>query len=232
MITEKDIVDQLINNVTERVSNVIQQSLSDIVQTEISKALNKALMEGQFYRSVNTDVIDGIGNIYSEIKAVKKSLVGSVPGESVYLLHQSDSILDGIIKATESATLKILDHLENLQEQINDVKRLIETEDKAAARSKLDNLDGIILDTMTELSFQDLTGQQIRRVVQSLKKVEEIVFDVYVTSEVLKKSKELSPDKDIDQIREETRDLIDSVKHEKQRIDQNGVDSLLEELGM
>jgi len=232
MITEQDIVEQLIDNITERVSSVVQQSLADIVQTEISKALNKALMEGQFYRSVNSDVIEGIGNIYSEIRAVKKSLIGSFSGESVYLLHQSDSILDGIIKSTESATLRILDHLEDLQEQISHVKSLIEANDIASARSKLDGMDGVILNTMTELSFQDLTGQQIKKVVQSLKKVEDIVFDVYVTSEVLKKSKELSPDKDIDQIREETKGLIDSFKHKKQNFDQNGVDSLLEEFGM
>ncbi len=85
---------------------------------------------------------------------------------------------------------------------------------------------------MTELSFQDLTGQQIKRVVGSLKKVEDIVFSVYVTSEIMKKSKEQSPDRDVEEIKEQARDLASNVKSKKSLVDQEGVDKLLEQLGL
>ncbi len=230
MITEKDIVDQLSETVSERVSNVIKESLSNLVESEISKALSRSLMEGHYYRSMSNEVIDGIDNIYSEIKSAKKSLAPHESAESVHLLQKSDSILDGIVKATEKATLTILDHLELMQSEISEIKCLGGLESNGPVRERLEKLDRTILDVMTELSFQDLTGQQIRRVVQSLKKVEEIVFNIYVTTEIIKKSKELSPEKDIDQLREETRCIIHSAQQQKNLIDQEGVDALLEQL--
>jgi chemotaxis protein CheZ len=181
MITEESIVEHLTESVTGRVSDVVRETLGAIVQQEISTALAKALDQGQFYRTMNEEVIEGIGNIYSEIKAVKKSLNADSSKESLSLLNESDSILDGIIKATERATLKILDYLEHMQQEMSELRRLIEPGGTTAANEKLDQMEGTILSVMTELSFQDLTGQQVKRVIQSLKKVEDIVFNVYVT---------------------------------------------------
>jgi chemotaxis protein CheZ len=232
MITEMDIVEQLTQSVTGRVSLVIKESLSEIVQQEVSKALAKALSEGQFYRSMNSDVIEGIENIYSEISSVKKSLSVGCSKESLDLLSETDSVLDGIVKATEKATLNILDYLETMQEELSQIRKALDTNELGHSRENLDHLDSLLLDTMTELSFQDLTGQQIRRVVQSLKKVEEVVFDVYMTSEIMKKSKEQSPEKGVDELRERAKDLVIDAKSRKVGIDQDGVDSLLEQLGL
>jgi chemotaxis protein CheZ len=230
MITEDAIVDQLTERVSGRVTSVVKETLSEIVQQEISIALAKALDHGQFYRTMNEEVIESIGTIYSEIKSVKSSLNADSSTESLSLLNESDSILDGIIKATEHATLKILDYLENMQQELNDLRSIIEPGGPAAASGNLDRLERVILNVMTELSFQDLTGQQVKRVIQSLKKVEDIVFNVYVTSAVLKKSKEQSPEQGIAEIREKVKGLIDDAKGNKTAIDQEGVDSILAQL--
>ncbi len=230
MITEREIVDQLTDSVGARVSLIVRESLSAVVQEEISKALAKALDEGRFYRSMNEEVLEGIGNIYSEIKSVKETLDADSSAESLGLLNESDSILDGIVKATEIATLKILDLLENMQREIGEIRSLVGS-NGAMATEKLDGVEKSILNVMTELSFQDLTGQQVKRVIQSLKKVEDIVFGVYVSSEILKRSKEQSPEKDIAEIRERMKGLVEEAKGKKTAIDQGGVDSLLEQMG-
>ncbi len=229
MITEAEIVDQLTESVTGRVSEIVKDSLSQIVQQEISIALAKALDQGQFYRTVNEEVIDGIGSIYSEILSVKKSLNADSSTESLSLLNESDSILDGIIKATERATLKILDCLEHMQQEMNELRKLVDH--NVSVAEKLDRLDRVILNVMTELSFQDLTGQQVKRVIESLKKVEDIVFNVYATSEILKKSKEQSPECGVAEIREKVKAFLGDAKSKKSMIDQEGVDSLLEQMG-
>ena len=230
MITEREIVDQLTDSVGARVSLIVRESLSAVVQEEISKALAKALDEGRFYRSMNEEVLEGIGNIYSEIKSVKETLDADSSAESLGLLNESDSILDGIVKATEIATLKILDLLENMQREIGEIRSLVGS-NGAMAIEKLDGVEKSILNVMTELSFQDLTGQQVKRVIQSLKKVEDIVFGVYVSSEILKRSKEQSTEKDIAEIRERMKGLVEEAKGKKTAIDQGGVDSLLEQMG-
>jgi chemotaxis protein CheZ len=232
MITEQAIVDQLTACVAERVTLVVRENLSGIVQQEVSTALAKALAEGQFYRTLNTEVIDGIENIYGEIKSVKQTLGAGLPQESIDAIMESDSILDQIMQMTEKATLKILEFLETMQEELREVIRAVKDQTESNLIAKLTRLDALILETMTELSFQDLTGQQIKRVVGSLKKVEDIVFSVYVTSEIMKKSKEQSPDKDVEEIKEQARDLASNVKNKKSFVDQEGVDKLLEQLGM
>lgn len=232
MITEEAILNQLTDCVSERVTSVIRENLSDIVQQEISKALTKALSEGQFYRILNNEVIDGIENIYTEIKSVKRNVSAGLSQDSINVLMESDSILDDIMRMTEKATLTILELLEEMQDGMRQAIGFIGNGDYLSSKAKLEYMDKMILDIMTELSFQDLTGQQIKRVVESLKKVEDIVFNVYVTSEIMKKSKELSPERDVDEIKTEARDLASSARNKRDIVDQGGVDSLLEQLGL
>jgi chemotaxis protein CheZ len=232
VITEREIVDQLTVSVSDRVSGTIRETLSSIIQDEISKALTRALVEGQFYRSLNAEVIDSIETVYSEIRAVKRIISAESSDESINLISESDSILDGIIKSTEKATLTILDYLEEIQSDIKEIHGLLDGGNIPSCREKLNGMERAVIQIMTELSFQDLTGQQIKRVVQSLKKIEEISFDTYVTSEILKKSKEQAPEKNIEEIRQKTREIVEGAKTKKGKFDQDGVDSLLEELGL
>jgi chemotaxis protein CheZ len=231
-MTEEAIIVQLTDCVSERVTSVIRESLSDIVQQEISKALSKALVEGQFYRTLNSEVIDGIENIYTEIKAVKRNVSAGLSHDSISALMESDTILDDIMRMTEKATLTILERLEEMQEGLRQAISMMGAGDYSSSKSKLEHMDRKIFDIMTELSFQDLTGQQIKRVIESLKKVEDIVFNVYVTSEIMKKSKEQSPDRDVNEIKEEAKDLASSARSKKGMIDQGGVDNLLAQLGL
>lgn len=227
MLSEDKIINQLTDSVTEKVSIIIKESLSDIVQHEISKALTRALIEGDFYRSLNIDIIGGMGNIYSEIKSVKQSLTSKNKEESINMLSQSNTILDDIIISTEKATLNIIDSLDAMQEKIS----LLKTNSNDHKNGLLEDLEKIIMDIMTELSFQDLTGQQIKRVIQSSKKVEEIVYEIFFTSEILMKSKEKAPEKDLQQLKEETQGLVQEVK-DKKIADQSDIDDLLQQYGL
>ncbi len=125
MITEQAIIDQLTASVSERVTMVIRENLSGIVQQEVSAALAKALAEGQFYRTLNTEVIDGIENIYSEIKSVKQTLGAGLPQESIDAIRESDSILDQIMQMTEKATLNILELLETMQDELRQIIKTV-----------------------------------------------------------------------------------------------------------
>ncbi len=230
MVSEKEILEQLMTRVTEDVSRVVKESLSDIVQAEISKALANALFEGEFHRGVNSEVIEGIENIFSEISTFNKNLSAS-SNTSVGLLDGSASLLDEIINSTERATVNILDHLDKMQVLVQDARNLLNGNNKLSEQIQLDDMDNILTDIMTELSFQDLTGQQIRMVIKSLKRVEELVYEVYLTAEAIRKTKEKSPHKDIETIKLEAKEVVDGFKNKK-RIDQNEIDAMFEELGL
>lgn len=232
MLEENEILDQMTNSVSERVSEKVRETLSLVIQDEITKALTRALNEGQFYRSLNSEVTDSLGTVYSEIRAVKQLIGRDSQTESSSLLMETDSILDNIVKATEHATLKIIDCLEEIQSEFKEMEGLLDRGDPATCKEKLNRMEGMVMDIMTELSFQDLTGQQIKKVIQLLKKIEEVSFDAYVTTEVLKKTREKAPDKSLDDIRRKTREIVQDARTQKDKIDQVGVDSLMEQLGM
>ena len=232
MITEMDIIDKLTDSVTTNVSNVISENLSEIVQTEISRSLAKALSEGAFHRGVSKEVFTGIENIFNEISSFKKSLGTSHP-DSDGILNNSASTLDDILNSTEKATLNILDYLDEIQllmKQARNCRR--NGGDPAAQDATLDDVDRVITKIMTELSFQDLTGQKIRLVIRSLKRVEELVYEVYLMAEALRKSKERSPEKDIDELKEEVKELVTDLKGKPELAEQEDVDALLEKYGL
>lgn len=186
MISEKDVAESLVEQVADRISVVIRDSLANIIEVEVSKAFNRAAADGQIQRILSGEVIAGIESIYLELSSTRKDLATGWSKDSLNLLSETDNILDGVVQATERATLKILDHLESIQEGIRQIRQDIEGGLGAQTGRKLDRIDKLLIDTMTELSFQDLTGQQVRRVVQSLQKVEKVISEVYSTTEIIK----------------------------------------------
>ncbi len=214
--------------VTEDVSRVIKESMSEIVQKEISKALANALCEGEFHREVNHEVINGIGNILLEISSFNKNL--SATSNTVGLLDGSTSMLDSILNGTERATLNIMDHLDRMQLLVQEARHQDNGGKGLSDGIHFDNIETVVNDILTELSFQDLTGQQIRMVIKSLKRVEELVYEVYLTSEALRKTKEKSPHMDIEELKAEARELVEGFK-QKGKVDQNEIDSMFEEFG-
>ena len=231
MVSEKEIIEQLMTRVTDDVSRVIKESLSEIVQKEISKALANALFEGEFHREVNNEVITGVESIFTEISSFNKNL-SATSTTSVGLLDGSASLLDGIINSTERATLNILDHLDRMQLLVQEVRCHINEGNGLSEGIQFDNMETILTDIMTELNFQDLTGQQIRMVIKLLKRVEELVYKVYLTAEALRKTKEKSPHKDIEELKLEAREVVEGFKNKGNIVDQSEIDSMFEKCGL
>jgi chemotaxis protein CheZ len=68
-------------------------------------------------------------------------------------------------------------------------------------------------------------------VIKSLKRVEELVYEVYLTSEALRKTKEKSPHKDIEELKQEAKELVQDFKSKGRNIDQNEIDTIFGEYG-
>jgi len=232
MITEKEIVEQLVDSVTVKVTHVIQENLSSLVQHEISRALAKALGEGQYYRGLSDNVVKSVQNMFEEINIIKTSLVDATEKSSSGMLSQTDYILESIIESGEHSTLKIIKYLEQMLDEVTVLRNTPEPVASKAVQKKLDLLEELLMQSMTELSFQDLGGQKIKRVVRFLRKMEEMVSEAYISSEVFRKSKESQPEKDLNSIRNDVKTVIENVKENKNIIKQSDVDTLLSDMGL
>ena len=51
---------------------------------------------------------------------------------------------------------------------------------------------------MTTLSFQDITGQRIKIIIETIKKIEKIVLDVYMTTGLMIKARAEAPESKAD----------------------------------
>ena len=85
---------------------------------------------------------------------------------------------------------------------------------------------------MTTLSFQDLTGQRIKRIIEAIKKVEAIVFDLYLSTGIQLKARAEAPDRAIAELEAEAKEKVSALKGPQTKVKQGDVDDLLAQLGL
>ncbi|MFW5890914.1 MAG: hypothetical protein ACOCUI_01720, partial [bacterium] len=209
----EDILKELKDEIVCKMSSIVQESLAQIVQDEIGKSLGKSLMQGEFLRSINKDVRTGLINIYNEINGVKSSVTSGTQEQAKKIFNDTENKLDYIIQSTEEASFEIMDQVEdiqNIQSQNNKIinNRIKDEEVKQKLIERNNLIDYKLNLIMTLLSFQDITGQHIKKIINVLKSIEKVVLDVYVSSGVMMQSKYANPDKDIDEIKNESEQKI------------------------
>ncbi|WP_320169670.1 protein phosphatase CheZ [Maridesulfovibrio sp.] len=245
MINDDHIVQEMMEKVSEELSKSLKESIALAVQKEISKSMSQTLLEGEFYRRINIDLQNGLRDIYQEVAKAKKGPAGSSVQVSLEtnpddLFNEASDQLDAIMRTTEKATQDIMDILEKTQETqtaLADIVKAFESGGvKKEQREKLaeinDTLGQDIMTIMTTLSFQDLTGQRIKIIIDTIKSVEKIVLDLYMSTGLKIKAREAAPEKTLEELDQETENKMSELKGPTEKADQGEVDDLLASLGL
>lgn len=236
-MNSEDIIKELKVEVTEKITQIVQSSLSNIVQEEISRSLGKALMEGEFLRSVNKDIRSGLASIYNEINGIKSSVAPGDYEQARKLFNETENKLDFIIQSTEEASLEIMDEVENIQDLHSTLREKIKQsmyesdEDRQELLKTCQVVEDKLLKIMTSLSFQDIASQHIKKVVTVLKSIEQVVFDIYVSSGIMMQSQDANPEKGLDEIKTDSKRKAREFKESK-AFKQHDVDDLLKQFDM
>ena len=88
------------------------------------------------------------------------------------------------------------------------------------------------MEIMTALSFQDLTGQRIKRIVTALQQIEKVVFELYMATGLSMKAMEQNPEKSVEEIRQASKARATQLKGPQAGATQTDVDDLLSQLGL
>lgn len=236
----------LLDKVSDRIADDLRQSVALSVEKEIQKNISRMLMEGEFFRHLSGEMQDGLKRIYKEINSATRSDAQGVQAESVSrertgeLLHETSDQLDQILQTTEKAAVQIMDIVEKQMDlQIDVEAKLAAIKAGTASPADLDEvvkanqeLGADLMTIMTALSFQDLTGQRIKRVISAVKQIEHITFDLFVGTGLKIKAKEQDPEKDLGQIEAEAKMRVSELKGPQAQTSQGGVDDLLAQLGL
>jgi len=245
VIKDDQIVREMMEKVSEDLAKNLKESIAEAVQKEISKSMSKTLLEGEFYRRINIDLQNGLRDIYQEVAKAKKGPAGTQVAVAVDanpddLFNEASDQLDAIMRTTEKATQDIMDILEKTQETqsalANIIKAFASGGVKKEQREELaeinNTLGNDIMTIMTTLSFQDLTGQRIKIIIDTIKSVEKIVLDLYMSTGLKIKAREEAPDKTLEQLDQETESKMSELKGPTEKADQGDVDDLLASLGL
>ncbi|MFP5222922.1 MAG: protein phosphatase CheZ [Acidobacteriota bacterium] len=217
--------------IRETVHEVVQTGVREAVRAEIAQIAGKEVAGEDFFRRLNEEIMGSLGDIYREISTFQTPNGVQGNPENVAqaegLMVEASQRLDQVIQATEKATFEIIELVERNMGAPDELLALVQHHvADPAAREKADTLcrklSEDMVAIMTCLSFQDLTGQRIKRVIDMLDKVRDMVAELYVSTGILMKAKEKAPAQPLEELKKEA----------KTKVSQSEVDDLLAQLNM
>ena len=246
MVSQEEVLERVLSRVSEKVAESVKQTVTDAVQRELSSTMTKVMVESEFYRQVNEEMRSGLRGIYREISSASKAEEGEdSTAQTQQLFKDATKQIEEIMQTTLEATEQIMETVELLQSQQEEAGAIIASlavdagSEKGLARLDTLNqsLESSLTDIVTELSFQDLTGQRLKKVVKAITSIRETVFDLYVSTGLMMKTREETPDKDISEIAEESKRMVAEIRNSDLKgptldSSQKDVDDLLASLGM
>jgi len=251
MISQEETLERVLARVSDKIAEAVNKTVTEAVQRELSASMAKVLVESEFLRQVNEEMRTGLRGIYQEISSASKEEglpgqeAGETAGKTQELFSDATRQLEEIMQTTLEATEKIMATVERLlsqQEEAGSLIAVLEADEaQQEALSRLDtlhnSLGASLTEIITDLSFQDLTGQRLKKVVSALASIRETVFDLYVSTGLMMKTHEQAPEKKLADIAEESRRKVQAIRNSElkgpqREASQKDVDDLLSCLGL
>lgn len=197
---------QIMQDMTVNLTQNLQSVLADALEKQLTETLAQSLMESEFYRRLTKDMRSGLRKIYKEMNQAQSGQAQTPaidPGKVVpdQIFRDASEQLSAVLEHTENATNTIMAIMEKqLETNDNTLARInaLEkegtlSEDMCAFRTYVESQNNDFLAVMTSLSFQDLTGQRIKRVVSAMQELENTVLELYISSGMMMKAYEEKP---------------------------------------
>jgi len=243
MVRDEELIERLLAKIMTEVMPEVRDSISRTIEQEVTKSLSRALLESEFYKRLNEEMRQGLQDIYKEINAAAKidngAHAASEKDQADQLFQEAAQQLDKILQTTETATTEIMDIVEkhmDLQAESETLLAGLAANGQADTVDRLRQVNGDLgadlMRIMTTLSFQDLTGQRIKRIIEAIKKVEAIVFDLYLSTGIQLKARAEAPDRAIAELEAEAKEKVSALKGPQTKVKQGDVDDLLAQLGL
>jgi chemotaxis protein CheZ len=251
----------------------LTQVVEKIVEKEVVVEKEAALegVSDQFYKEISEEMFNEIGKMARDLSlSIKTPLDDDMKNVDISQagvdLEGAKGKLQDIVEMTEKATMVIMDISENIQEGCDEIKKNLteiqkinfigrlekeaqkeEQEKLIAAIESTDKLiKNIIINIsriLESLSFQDLSGQQIKKILSVLSSVQVQLLSMLVTFGVkLKKKREYESlavgekedlvHQEVDKMKSKVSDDVWEDEEEGEGpLNQDAVDDLLAELG-
>ena len=246
-----------------KLSDMLKGKLSDEEIEEISNFIKESshIDDNMFFKNLTYEVSGDIKGLASLLIDFRRDLQSKVNPDltdiATKYIPQAAGQLEGIIETTENAANKIMDNLETLEENMSEVKKTVTSfkngkitilgkRKKIGAKSieillpviedvesRLENNLSVISDSFVQMSFQDLTGQGIKRIIKLVSQMEEKLKNMVISFGIKIAEKENNPDmsaKELERIVEKKKSELSGPQKKGKGLDQKGIDELLANL--
>lgn len=195
----------------------------------------RAISKGDFYKEINLELKGELGSLAFYIDKTRRNLQFLNPKikETSGQVPDVASGLSSITKATEEATHKVLTISEKVLEDRDAVSGYLEKLKDLVENNALVYIKEIeaineenkadIIEILTALSFQDLTGQKIQKLEETIVDIEKKILELLISFGI-------KVDKEEGEVGKKALDQIEKLKTEK--LSQNLVDDILQGLGL
>jgi len=253
----KDIIKRKISDIM--VGNLSDKETEEI--SKLINGDHPNLSDNMFFRNIAHEVSGDIKALVSLAFEFRKDMQSKVNDDlndiATEYIPQATDQLEGIIDATENAANKIMDNLESLEKNISDLKQIVASfkngkivisgQRKKVAQKSIDILmpvienveslleynSTLISDSFAQMSFQDLTGQRIKRIIKVVIIMEEKIKNMAISFGIRIREKEKNPEisaEELERVVERKKTELSGPQGKDIGLKQQAIDELLANL--
>ncbi len=253
----KDIIKRKISDIM--MGNLSDEEKEEVSNVINGDQLN--FNDNMFFKDIAREVSGDIKALVSLAFEFRKDLQSKVNDDlndiATEYIPQATDQLEGIIDATENAANKIMDNLESLEKNISDVKNIVASfkngkivilgQRKKVGQKSIEKLMPVIenveslleynltliSDSFVQMSFQDLTGQRIKRIIEVVIQMEEKIKNMAISFGIRIREREKNPEisaEELERVVERKKTELSSFHGKGVGLDQNAIDELLANL--
>ena len=213
----REIMQEVTLNLTANLRDVLVATL----EKQLTESLTQSLLESEFYRRISKDMRSGLKRIYNEVSVAQRGSGMEVDEKAAAdkLFHDASEQLSEVLKQTEEAANSIIEMLEKHIELQALATEFLEKAHKGRITpmewERLREINATLNEDlavlMTTMSFQDLTGQRIKKAVAAIKQLESTVLELYVSSGLMLKAHEEKPGQSMNDLEAKTKAVVADI---------------------
>lgn len=261
MASNDDMFRKIMKEVTDNLTQNLREVLASTLEKQLTESLTQSLLESEFYRRISRDMRSGLRRIYKGMSVARTAAVAdhaATEGAHDFsvdkaaadkLFHDASEQLSAVLQQTEEAANTIMGIVEKHMDWQAEASGLLEKARKGRITptewQRLNEINAVLgedlVTLMTAMSFQDLTGQRIKKVVTAIKQLESTVLELYLSSGLMMKAYEEQPGQDLESLEKQTRAAVEDMKQKvvgselkgpDSSANQGDIDALLAQFGL
>jgi chemotaxis regulatin CheY-phosphate phosphatase CheZ len=232
----------------DEINERLRQTNESLDELKELKDVFSKMKKGEFFEALTLEFSGKIKEIAQELVDFRKDIQKKIQPDIVELaardIPEASNQLEGINQTLESSTMKIMDindeQMEIAKSQLVNLESFVSGNGKGVTgktrevmeqeMKSLKRISDLSLSMMEPLSFQDLVGQRIQRIIKLVKSMEVRIEDLIITFGIKIQRHREDPERSFEDLRQDVENYRSELKgpqKDGEGLEQADIDELL-----